>query len=245
MELHQLAFLVIPVIYDLSASCRYFFRIGLYYTSLVVVSSALIPIVALRPKNVRNMVFGARIMGKISTYLLGLNFQVQPNPHLAQDRTFVIVVNHQHAIDCTALAKLNLLYFSGSFGLMAYLSGTTFINRLNRQQSRDILAQAVLKAKESNTKVLVFPEGTRNHQPGVKDLLPFRSGAFLAAIQAQVPILPVLISHYDFLDTRKHILEPSVIKIHVLDPIPTQGMDVSQVEHLSQQTRDSMLRKLR
>lgn len=248
----------VPVIlYDCSSTFRYYTRISLYYLSLTTVSSILIPFVAFRPRDVRNMVIGARIMRWISANLLGLRYHIQPNPYLAQDQTYMIVVNHQHSIDvlalfemwpvmgkCTTLAKHSLLYFSGPFGIMAYLSGTTFINRTNKVEARNILTETVLKSKESNIKVLVFPEGTRNHTPGQRELLAFRRGAFAAAIQAQVPILPVVISHYHFLDTRKKVLDSSDIKIHVLEPVETVGCDDSAVEPLCQKIRDAMLSKL-
>jgi len=39
---------------------------------------------------------------------------------------------------------------------------------------------------KTGTKLIMFPEGTRNHNPDVKEMLPFKSGAFRAAIAAQV-----------------------------------------------------------
>ena len=41
----------------------------------------------------------------------------------------------------------------------------------------------------------VFPEGTRSNLP-FPDLLPFKKGAFHLAVQAQVPIVPVVCENY-------------------------------------------------
>lgn len=42
----------------------------------------------------------------------------------------------------------------------------------------------------------VFPEGTRSNLP-FPDLLPFKKGAFHLAVQAQVPIVPVVCENYN------------------------------------------------
>ena len=53
-------------------------------------------------------------------------------------------------------------------------------------------------------KVCMFPEGTRNNGP---DLLPFKKGAFHVAIASQTAILPVVVSHYHFLDSERHVFD--------------------------------------
>lgn len=45
------------------------------------------------------------------------------------------------------------------------------------------------------TNVWIFPEGTRGHEADIS-LLPFKKGAFYMAVQAGVPIVPVVISNY-------------------------------------------------
>jgi lysophosphatidate acyltransferase len=94
-------------------------------------------------------------------------------------------------------------------------------------------------------KTVVFPEGTRNHHPTELDLLPFKLGAFGAAIEAQVPIQPIVFSHYDFFDTKAKLLNPGGVQIHVLDPIPTDGLGPDNVEELAKETRLKMLQVFR
>ena len=74
-------------------------------------------------------------------------------------------------------------------------------------------------------------------------MLPFKHGAFAAAVANQVPVLPVVISHYDFLDlSEDKRLEAGLVDIDVLDPISTVGLTMDEVEGLAEETRKMMLR---
>lgn len=46
----------------------------------------------------------------------------------------------------------------------------------------------------------MFPEGTRH---GGDELLPFKKGAFHVAIASRVPIQPVVVSKYYYIDYKK------------------------------------------
>lgn len=55
------------------------------------------------------------------------------------------------------------------------------------------------------TKIWLFPEGTRNKD--FTELLPFKKGAFNIAVAAQVPIIPVVFSPYYFINRKKYIFD--------------------------------------
>ena len=102
----------------------------------------------------------------------------------------------------------------------------------------------VSSARSSRTKVAVFPEGTRNHKRGHRDLLQFRLGAFSAAIHAGVEVVPVVISHYDFLDAKKGVLEPARVKVKVLEAVDAGRFD-GDAAQLADVVRERMLEVLR
>lgn len=54
----------------------------------------------------------------------------------------------------------------------------------------------------------MFPEGTRHVG---KELLPFKKGAFHVAVVSQLPIQPIVVSRYHFLDTEKHIFNSGTL----------------------------------
>jgi lysophosphatidate acyltransferase len=95
------------------------------------------------------------------------------------------------------------------------LSKTVFINRTNRALSRatfDTAAQTMTTARQS---VFIFPEGTRSYASDPM-LLPFKKGAFHLAVQAQVPIIPVVCANYNhILDVKKRRVRPGVVDVTV------------------------------
>lgn len=86
----------------------------------------------------------------------------------------------------------------------------------------------------------IFPEGTRNRNRG---LLPFKRGAFKTAIMGQVPIIPVVVSPYYFVNHEKCIFDEGHVIVEALEPIPTKGMVDADHEALMERTRNAMLAK--
>lgn len=55
---------------------------------------------------------------------------------------------------------------------------------------------------DAQIKLWIFPEGTRSKK---EELLPFKKGAFHIAMMNKLPIVPVIISPYYFIDDNKKI----------------------------------------
>ena len=95
--------------------------------------------------------------------------------------------------------------------------------------------------------LMLFPEGTRNSAGG-GSLLPFKKGAFHVAMDIGVPILPMVVSEYDFLGpdgARSEKFTSSNITIKILPPIETEGVTKDQMDDLIKETRDSMIEALK
>lgn len=92
--------------------------------------------------------------------------------------------------------------------------------------------------------VFIFPEGTRSYYDK-PDLLPFKKGPFHLAIQAQVPIIPIVVANYsNVLNTKKKIFRPGSIPVRVLEPISTKGLSKVNMPGLLEETRRKMLETL-
>jgi lysophosphatidate acyltransferase len=131
--------------------------------------------------------------------------------------------------------------YVGTFGLAMYLSGLTFINRKAGQKAGQVLNESLLKLKEQRTKLWVYPEGTRRMTGEIHE---FKKGGFHAAIHAQVPVVPLVISSYkSFLDDEKKIFTNGNVIIEALPEISTEGMKADDVDKLMKLTKTSMIKK--
>lgn len=88
------------------------------------------------------------------------------------------------------LAKKELKWIP-FFGQYLIFAKTIFLNRSNSKDSVAVLRAAGQRLLRQRSSLLVFPEGTRSLTPG-NDLLPFKKGAFHLAIEAGMPIVPVV-----------------------------------------------------
>lgn len=138
---------------------------------------------------------------------------------------------------CTVVAKREL-FFAWPFGLAGWLGGLIFINRMQSDRARDQLYAASTDIKNKKIKLWIFPEGTRRNT-GL--LHPFKKGAFHVAIDAQLPILPVVFSSYrTFLDDQNKHFNSGKIIIKTLPPISTVGLTKADLDQLMAHTYDIM-----
>ncbi|KAF2027190.1 1-acylglycerol-3-phosphate O-acyltransferase [Setomelanomma holmii] len=169
-------------------------------------------------------------------------------------RPVVFVGNHQTELDvlmlgcmfpkwCSVTAKKSLKW-TPFLGWFMALSKTVFIDRANRTQARTTFDNAVVTMRKERQSVFIFPEGTRSYASEPM-LLPFKKGAFHLAIDAQVPIVPVVCANYsNVFDTKKKRVAPGIVDVSVLPPIPTKGLGKEDVDDLVEKTRKVMLDEL-
>lgn len=99
----------------------------------------------------------------------------------------------------TTISKKEIFYFF-PFGPGAWLCNVQYIDRRNIKSCYNTLQKLCSNIVNDRLRVFIYPEGTRNHEHG---LLPFKRGAFTTAIQAQVPIVPIVIGPYYFMDPKQ------------------------------------------
>lgn len=118
---------------------------------------------------------------------------------IADDRAYVLVANHQSSLDILVMFALqkhfkwvakHTLFFVPIFGWHLFMAGYVPIRRGDRH-SRAAMLERCRKHLRMGSSIMMFPEGTRNELPG---LSPFKRGAFALAVEAGVPVVPIVIS---------------------------------------------------
>lgn len=215
----------------------------------VVVSVAAIPLGLIRWKNTSNNFLFALVYSWGANHIMGFHVDVVGREHL-RIQPAVFVANHQSVIDLATIGNLapsgavvvgkKEIRYIPFFGIMFESFGNVMIDRKDRVNALTGLNAAVGVIKRKKLSVWIFPEGTRNASG--EGLLPFKKGAFYMAIQAQVPIVPVICSKLGVLvDFTKKYAHSGRLTVKVLPPIPTLGLTNSDVTKLLNQTRDAML----
>ena len=159
---------------------------------------------------------------------------------------FLYFSNHHSMLDILALfvalkdtpfvfAAKKELFRVPFIGWHLRLAGYVEVDRDNRDRAISAYAKAARQIRERGTIVTVYPEGTRSMDGSV---LPFKKGAFVLAIESQVPIVPIGVDGAQ-LALRKHSLRlyGHPIRVVVGAPIETRGLTMAD--------RDDLLRKTR
>ncbi|QLG73639.1 hypothetical protein HG535_0F01500 [Zygotorulaspora mrakii] len=196
----------------------------------------------------------ARFFYYAMAIVFGIDVKVE-NEHYLDNKPFIIVANHQSALDifmlgrvfpkgCTVTAKKSLKYIPFLGWFMA-LSGTLFLERSNRAKSVAVLNRGLENMKKKKRALWMFAEGTRSYTTELT-MLPFKKGAFHLAQQGGIPIVPVVVSNTSTLMNPKwKIFNRGCINVKILKPIPTIDLKKEDIGKFSEDVRDLMVTELK
>ncbi len=128
------------------------------------------------------------------------------------------------------------------FGAAARAVGVIYIDRENRKAAIGAYEDAANKIREGQP-VLVYPEGTRGESYALR---PFKKGPFVLAIGSGAPVVPVVIHGTIEVNPRGSFrATPGVVHVHVLEPVPTDGLVYSDRDVLADRVHRVMAELLR
>ena len=156
---------------------------------------------------------------------------------------YVVVSNHESFVDMLLISHLpwemkwmsKEMFFKIPFlGWMMRMAGDIYLVRGKKES----IVKAVRDSHdrlEKRVSVMMFPEGTRTHDGSLGE---FKDGAFRIAIDAQVPILPLVVcGSREALNKGDWRMNVTSAEVRVLEPIDTTGMTKDDIVPLRDRTR--------
>lgn len=176
----------------------------------------------------------------------GVHVVLHGDDGLAKGAPRVYIANHVSWFDIPSLIEVLPHYgFVAKrelekipiFGAAARGVGVIYIDRENRKAAFGAYEEAAKNIARGNP-VLVYPEGTRG---ATYALRPFKKGPFVLAIASQAPIVPVVIHGTIEVNPRDEFrASPGTVHVHLLAPIPTDGLTYADREVLADTVRERM-----
>ncbi|VDL76025.1 unnamed protein product [Nippostrongylus brasiliensis] len=224
---------ILFIFYTLSQTLRYYIRITFYYFCIFL--HAIVCNVIMIPSWIAGS--GADVIFHTFKYWLdwtGTNFEVRGYKENLEHMNIpaVVICNHQSALDVTVMTRVfpprgivmmkESLKYAPFFNVSALFARTIFVKRDTRSNSSQVVDRCVDELKNSNLKLWVYPEGTRNRDGGI---LPFKKGAFNIAIRGAFPIVPIVVSDYRPFYSRqeRYFKSDGEVIIRVLPAVSTKG----------------------
>ncbi len=221
-------------------------------SSLVGSFVAGLPILALTGSRREAVNFSLGMFGDIASALVGIELEVHGEEHLWGARPCVFIFNHQSKADLVIVAKLVRKDVGGVgkkevrsmplIGRVLEFAGTVFVDRQNTESAIRTMQPLVDAIRKERRSICLAPEGTRTLS---QKLAPFKKGAFHLALQAGVPLVPIVIHNAgDVAPKNDFAMRAAKVRVDVLPPVDTAGWRTATLDAHVAEVRGMFLEAL-
>lgn len=184
---------------------------------------------------------------RLALLLMGIPFKVRGSEQLPETPA-IVIANHASYLDGLILtaalpSHYTFIVQDGAgrwplVGLTIRRMGVCFVNRAApreaARQTRDFIRRI-----QQGESLVIFAEGTFKAAPG---LLPFKNGAFMMAVRAQIPVVPCAIRGTRRLwGGNRRLPRWSTLEVDILPPILPHGPHKEAELHLRDAVRAAIL----
>ncbi|QFU77285.1 HAD-IB family hydrolase [Halioglobus maricola] len=222
-------------------------------SSLVTSFAAGLPIYALTGSRRASNNFSFSLFADTASALIGLDLNVEGEEYLWSHRPAVFVFNHQSKADVVITASLLRRDIAGIgkqeiksetpiLGKVLEMGGVVFIDRSNAKSAIESMEPLVEAMRTEGKSVVLAPEGTRTVSP---KLAPFKKGAFHIAMQAGVPMIPIVIRNAgDVAPKGDFVFRPATVDVEILPPVDTDDWSIDTIDDHVRDVRNMFARAL-
>ncbi len=213
----------------------------LLFAALVIVTSVL-------DRDAKIAYRFAQMWLRVNLWLSGVELEVRGLENLDKRRQYVFMSNHRSnadiiAVGCALLdyqlrwvAKKELLKVP-VFGWGLRALKNVVIDRSNHVQAVRSYQVAGERIRRGIS-VIVFPEGTRGEGD---ELLPFKKGGFVLAIETGTPIAPIaVLGTAAVLAKNGWQVNRGKVEVRIGSPIETRGISVDQKDPIVAEVREAI-----
>jgi 1-acyl-sn-glycerol-3-phosphate acyltransferase len=229
---------------------RGIFLLGFWFSSIALLAPLLIVLVLIT-KNENFIYSPVRLFIRAGLAMVGVRVEVNGLERLDPNQTYIFTPNHQSLIEVplfVAYLGRNPAYLGKKeifkypvFGYGIRLIGMVPVDRSNSPAAVESAKLATENLRQGKSFV-VYPEGTRSRDGR---MLPFKKGAFMMAIDAGVPVVPVTVSGASKIMPKAQVkVFPSTVRITVHEPISSSGYSKENVVELMAKTREKVFSAL-
>ena len=194
-----------------------------------------------------NFKFFGVIWGKTLSFIFNIKLVVK-GKHNLQDRNYIFASNHASLIDIPLLliaVNRYTVFIAKSelskipiFKSILDRAGFIFVDRKNNDSAVKSMNNLMEDIKKIPRSVAIFPEGTRTSDG---NLLPFKKGAAIFAINTDIPVVPVAISGtYSWSKKKLFDISQSVISFEFGEPIITENYSFNDRDYLTEKIKTNI-----
>jgi 1-acyl-sn-glycerol-3-phosphate acyltransferase len=218
---------------------RIFWRIWFYLIIILTIVPVIPLLLVITAKESFFPIFYkiTHIWGKSLLFLMGFKADITWDEELIPNKSYMFCANHVSMIDPMLMLVLfanNPFVFVGKIELTKipifgfFYKRTMIIVDRENKESRKKVYELAKKRLDKGLSVCIFPEGLVPSDESIL-LAEFRNGAFVLAIEHQIPIVPI-----SFYDNKKRFSytffsgSPGTLRVKIHKPILTKGLNLEK-----------------
>lgn len=191
------------------------------------------------------------IVKGVFRYLLriaGVTITVKGAENIPRDKAVLFVGNHRSYFDILVgyvtvpslmgfVAKKEMLRYPFLKDWMRNVN-CLFLDRVNMKEGLKTILTGIEKVKHGIS-IWIFPEGTRNRNQDVREMLPFKEGSLKIAEKAGCPVVPVAMTGTaDVFEAHIPFMRPSHVIIEFGKPFYVKELEPEKKKFAGAYTRD-------
>lgn len=195
-----------------------------------------------------------QFMFRLILRLSGVTVTVKGKENIPEDRAVLYVGNHRSYFDI-------LVGYTTVPGLMGFVAkkemlkipllrswmknvNCLFLDRQNIKEGLKTILEGIEKVK-NGVSIWIFPEGTRNRNEDVRELLPFKEGSLKIAEKSGCPVVPVaMVGTAEVFEKHFPFIRPSHVTVYYGKPFCVKELETEQRKHAGAYTRERIVEML-